>query len=96
MSLSHIKKGEACLICTFLFGLDLFMTGDLVNAKLVLIVNRFLAHTLLVYSPSPFMSSMAYFIRKVLRVIWSKTNPAFRVSAAQKIIGNMLLHQKLF
>ena len=72
------------------------MTGDLVNAKLVLIVNRFLAHTLLVYSPSPFMSSMAYFIRKVLRVIWSKTNPAFRVSAAQKIIGNMLLHQKLF
>ena len=40
---------------------------------------------------------MAYFIRKVLlRVIWSKTNPAFRVSAAQKIIGNMLLHQKLF
>ena len=72
------------------------MTGDLVNAKLVLIVNRFLAHTLLVYSPSPFMSSMAYFIRKVLlRVIWSKTNPAFRVSA-QKIIGNKLLHQKLF
>ena len=57
------------------------MTGDLVNAKLVLIVNRFLAHTLLVDPPSPFMSSMAYFIRKVQRVIWSKTNPAFRVSA---------------
>ena len=37
----HKKRG-ACLICTFLFGLDLFMTGDLVNANLLcmLIVNK--------------------------------------------------------